>query len=128
MKHTTSRTLFVWSDESPIAYRATEVKAGLFKRLGSGVVIDFGGDPGAWKVATSDHIMNLAAQDSEDGFQITKGVVRVSRILSSAHEWKEITTLAKFIENEDHPLNKTGNSLEDIVKAYEAHRSQVDAA
>lgn len=123
MGRTTSRTLFVWSDGSDIAYRAVEYKDGLFKRLGSGTVVDMGGDPADWKVATSDHMISIAMND-QDGFKLSKGTASVNRILSVQHVWKTICSLGEFAAK-DHPLNATGNTIEKIREAYKAYRTEV---
>lgn len=126
MKNTTSRTLFVWTWEAPRALRGTEkTEKALFARKGSEVVMDFGGDPAEWMVATSDHIMSLASDDT-DGFQILKGGVSVNRLREApAHVWKQFKTLAKFLEDADHPLNATGHTLEELRAAYNAYRVDV---
>lgn len=123
MKNTTSRTLFVWTWDAPRALRSIETDEALFRRKGSGTVNDLGGDPAEWMVATSDHIMALASDDT-DGFQILKGGVSVQRLKEAdPHTWKTFKTLKAFIEDTDHPLNKTGHTLDEIRAAYEANRA-----
>lgn len=109
---TTQLTLFVGSADAPVVYRATLFSDGLFRRLGSNVIIDFGDDPGTWECWTSDHVMRLASDDSEDGFQISKGVVSRARLMNGvarSNGWKVTRTIAAMLgavtrDGKHHPL------------------------
>lgn len=123
---TLARTLFVWKKGQPVAFRVTEIAEHLFRSNGSGLVKDLGGDPGAWLVATSDYVMSVASNDLT-GFRLVKGTCSASKLEQAVHAWKTITTLEEFTKL-DHPLNEGAGTIEQIREAYEARRSQVDAA
>lgn len=114
---TTARTLFLASKALPSAVKATQFEDGLFRRP-SGVIVDLGGDPGAWIVSTP-RLLHHNADHDVDGWRVQKGSASAARMREmTPHMGMRVMTLAEFIALEKHPLNKGGISLEATQAAY----------
>lgn len=125
---TTTLWGYVGNAGMPTALRGGFTSEGGFVVLGE--VVDFGGDPASWTFVTGDHVTNVAGKNNLKRIGETISYARLMECVST-HAWKASArddnfSLAKWLENAEHPLNKTAPTIETIRKFYSEHRSEPD--